>query len=471
MIAVPRSCVVETPVALARAIVERLGPIGGHWLDPCAGSGVFLDAVHSFGVADAVSSVDVTHYSWPSSVKGYIQDFLATCPLSLTPDVIIANPPYVPVSRLNPSLRKSALNCTFRDLNVSGKSSYWLPFVLKSLRLLNKGGSVAFILPAAYEYADYAKALRETMPSLFQCFELHRSKTPLFSSVSDGCIVLLAFGFLESNISQLRFEHSGIESLISFFNSSCSEGGKHLSNSCYQGQKIGDHAHVSIGAVSGDARYFVLSEDQLRQSNIPTTACLPVLSKSSQVKANLLQQVSIKNVQCSPGVRHWLFTPNEEMSANPGIREYLEYGLSGGCKVQNFKVKNRPIWYSIYAPEEPDFAFTGMFTALPSICGLESSVSVTNTLYAITCKTKKTLPEKRAFALSFFSSETVQAIAETARRYPDGLLKLEPRQVMDLPLLQLDSSRIDDKILTKVTELVASGQIQACSKLVDSLAS
>jgi len=72
----------------------------------------------------------------------------------------------------------------------------WLAFLCASIALLRPTGSLGFVLPAAWLYADYAASLRREIATLFEDVEVHHSRRPLFASVQEGSVVLLARGLL-----------------------------------------------------------------------------------------------------------------------------------------------------------------------------------------------------------------------------------------------------------------------------------
>ncbi len=79
--------------------------------------------------------------------------------------------------------------------SVSLGSNYWYAFVCASLTLLKPGGDLCFILPAAWDYANYAASLRDSIPHYFAHFEIHRSRQPMFKLVQEGCVVIVGRGF------------------------------------------------------------------------------------------------------------------------------------------------------------------------------------------------------------------------------------------------------------------------------------
>lgn len=61
-------------------------------------------------------------------------------------------------------------------------------------------------------------------------------------------------------------------------------------------------------------------------------------------------------------------------------------------------------------------------------------VAVTNTLYALIAKDKMGSEERAAWALALISTSPRQQFHAIARRYPDGLVKLEPHDLNSLRL-------------------------------------
>jgi adenine-specific DNA-methyltransferase len=81
------------------------------------------------------------------------------------------------------------------DSSFALRSNYWCAFLSACLRLLDTKGSLAFVLPAAWDYAHYASDVRRAVHQRFQSVEVHRSREPLFAEVREGCVVLVAKGY------------------------------------------------------------------------------------------------------------------------------------------------------------------------------------------------------------------------------------------------------------------------------------
>ena len=288
----PPSCIVETPPSLAQALVQAIRLPNARWLDPCVGDGVFPKAIVQKCTDSTILAIDCRESEHATSVCEFLKaDFLSIDRERAEADIIVANPPFVPVGRLSDDLRTMALRAKHLDLRVAGSSSYWLPFLLHSLALLSEGGNIGFILPASYEYADYAKDARVQIPKLFRRFVVHRSLTPLFPSVSDGCIVVLGFGFTKRHVSEQRYEHQDLASLLKALKVKPTTIDVSNNDSTHT-SRLGSVMKIGIGAVTGDSKYFLMSDATRKDWKIDESDCLPVLTRSAHVRKNLLEVVS-----------------------------------------------------------------------------------------------------------------------------------------------------------------------------------
>src|SRR5438132_82569 len=110
---------------------------------------------------------------------------------------IVANPPFIALNRMPPSVRAAAMRIALPGGgNVALGSNCWVAFLCASVALLEEGGSLGFVLPASWEYSDYAEPVRAAFPRIFRDVQVHRCARPLFSAVQEGSVVLLAREFL-----------------------------------------------------------------------------------------------------------------------------------------------------------------------------------------------------------------------------------------------------------------------------------
>ncbi len=179
-----------TPPNLARALVQQaikaLGKLPPRLiaLDPACGSGIFLqECLRELSLRNFEGRVNVVGYDI-SEVSACMSRFclkhtaddLSGNGMKIAPhieqnnslqrewdsaDLILMNPPFIPVNRLDPVMRddlKSVLGDMFK-----GRADIAMGFVWKAARSLKPGGVLASVLPAALLHGRSGQAWREQL--------------------------------------------------------------------------------------------------------------------------------------------------------------------------------------------------------------------------------------------------------------------------------------------------------------------
>jgi len=476
----PPSCNVYTPDLLANAIVKAIGDEpDAQWLEPSHGKGAFLRAIAAIGVPRArIVAVDLEQLSAPAddlarTKRGvnFLQWSLATrCRFKR----IVGNPPYISIRRLEPSQQEIAANLPNSDGSPLGLGgNLWHAFVVASLRVLAPGGSLAFVLPSAAEYADYSAQLRNSVRDRFDALELYRCRRPLFDGVKEGTIVAIAKGFHGGPCRFRRREFETRDQLIRGLaqrrvvaRRTCPVGSARSKSS---GIELGDVATIRLGGVTGDAKFFLLTEADRIASGLPEQACSPVISRSRHLKAAILDLKCWRRLRES-GERVWLFNPSDAVLKHKAVyRKLMLPESEGGCKRSAFKVALRNPWYRTLLPEAPHGFMSGMQSAGPWIAmnGMEG-LNATNTLYVIRFVDSLDENERFAVALSMLTTLVQKQLARVGRVYADGLVKLEPGSILSLRLPGLSKiAHAKERYITAV-RLILSGDESAARALADS---
>lgn len=440
----PSSGTVYTPDDLARAVVHSVGGDAcTTWLDPCVGEGALLRAIAARGVdAQRITALDLDTRSGASdrlatTARGV--DFLAwSRETTRRFGRVIANPPYVPVGRLPRKLRDSALRTTGPgSLRIALISNYWSAFLLASLSLLEEGGSLAFILPASFEYANYARALRRALPSQFASVEVHRCAEPMFGRVRDGCVVLAARGFGATASSRyVRTEYSHPSDLIAALEDRTRARGETVvrlgaaREHAPETRALSEIISVRLGGVTGDARYFLMTEAERRARDLPLAAVTPVLTRSAHLGGATATNASWRRLR-DAGERIWLFNPPEKLTKKGPVCSYVRLApADGGCARDGFKVSRRDPWYRTPLPRAPHGFMSGMSRFGPWICLREMPrLTATNTLYVVHFVERLSAAQRAAWALALLTTSVRSQLANAGRVYPDGLRKHEPNDL------------------------------------------
>jgi len=447
------------------------------WLDPCMGLGAFITPLLEQGVGKKrILGIDIEPLSGVSvegatTIRGV--DFFAWCTSTEQKFTkIIANPPYVAIRKLHPKLQKSLLPYgPETDRSFALRSNYWCAFLSASLRVLAQNGSLAFVLPAAWEYALYAADVRHAIYRKFESVEVHRCLEPLFPNVREGCVVLLAKGYGRTPPRAVHTDHKTSQALIAALTQGADQPQTRrlplqLSGSAFV--PFSDLYNVNIGCVTGDANYFLLTESDRRKHKLPVEALRPVLSKARHLTAARITKAEWRKLHDKDG-RVWLFYPNAETLHLPAVREYIRLGESV-CNLDGYKLKHRDPWYTVQDVKEKGVGFLSGMTKLGPWISFRSMrhLSATNTLYVLTPRTVMSAEERSAWALSLLSTPSRQQFCELARRYPDGLPKLEPRDLYSLRLPPPAHTNDSIQQYQRAVRLLVSDRVDEAVKIADS---
>ena len=450
---------------------------GDRWLDPCCGDGSLVRAVVSRWPTVAITAVDLDRQAVRTLKASTIIsgiDFLRWS--RQTTDrfsKIILNPPYVALRRLSSALRRSALACHgIAGEKIDGNANYWYVFFLQAIRVLDQGGSLCIVLPAAWDYANYASRLRTHVRELFERVDIHRSQSPLFEGVRDGSVVVVARGKGHGPGIERRFEYSerkeflaGLESSriraagVSVFPVSSSRG---------LHERFEDLFELRIGAVTGDARYFLISEARRMAMKLPLSVVTPVVSRAAHIRG---PEIDLRHWKAllRRGDRVWLFRPPRKYPRSGPVLAYLRRAVTdGGCDRSAYKIQNRKPWYVVPVPLRGDGFLSGMAGDRLAISWREmDGLTATNTLYVIRCRTRLVRRRRFAWALAFLSSCVRNQLAARMRVYADGLSKLEPGDFRGI-LLPIPSQRPNAReVYRRAVELLSRGQVTEASAVAD----
>ena len=477
----PLKGMADTPDLLANALVRAVGTSGADsWLDPSAGSGQLVQAVLRAGVAtESILAIDL-QTQLPTLDRLGVESLLGTDFLQWARrtdrrfDRVIANPPFVRLRELEENLFRPALETRLNEVSISATANYWAAFLVAGMTLLKPGGSLAYILPAAWEYANYASRLRDLCVASFQELEVHRVSVPMFEGVSDGSVLLVGrgFGWLHRRIRVIRHQTlPALDKAVRGRDASISTGEMRLlQGSCLpEGQmRFGQIAKIRIGAVTGDARYFLLSEARRLKLGLPLSAVRPVLSKARHIVASEIDRDAWARLLAA-GQRVWLFYPSDSDLSDPSVRAYLNLTEGeGGCHRGAMKIRDRKPWYRVPTPSSFDGFVSGMSQTTPWVAfNRMPCLTASNTLYGIRFPAIENLDERASWCLSMLSSTTAESRSRLIRQYPQGLLKLEPSDIASLAVRRPKTTAGALHVYRRATQLIMAGCAEAAQTLAD----
>ncbi|MDE2935268.1 MAG: hypothetical protein OXP37_00295 [Chloroflexota bacterium] len=477
----PPKGMADTPDALADTLVRALDPANaGTWLDPSAGSGQLIEAALRFGVAaTSVLAIDLQSRLPKLSNLGVElhlgTDFLQWAQRSERRfDRVMANPPYVRISELDHALSRPALETRFNGYCVPSAANYWAAFLVAGMRMLKQGGSLAFVLPAAWEYADYASRLRDLCEASFEELEVHRVSVPMFESVSDGSVLLIGRGFGRHPKRRAKvFKHNSLADLSIAVRSSNpqveSSGMRQLGPIPPENYvEFGDVAQIRVGAVTGDVSYFLLNEERRIELTLPRSSVKPVLSKAQHIVGSEIDEAAWQELLVA-GKRVWLFRPKDADLLDPAVRAYLDLPSDeGGCNREAAKVQGRDPWHRVPITKGFHGFISGLSPNRPWVAlNRMHGLTVTNTLYGVSFRDVESVEEMAAWCLSMLSTATAESRALAVRQYPQGLLKLEPGDIARLVVRRPSTAEGARRNYKQAIEHIVNGDPIAARALAD----
>ena len=443
-------------------------------LDPSCGDGRFV-ACHpnSVGIEQDVRAVATAKRRAPLA-RIYRSDFFTwASDTDERFECAAGNPPFIRYQTFNGPLRARALRlCRSLGAPFSGLTSSWAPFLVATASLLQRGGRLAFVVPAEIGHAPYAAPLLEFLASHFDEVQIIAIRDKLFPKLSEVCWLLYAVGFGGAT-SEVRFTFvdqfthsprppgSGIRIALNEWrnNWNCRLRPFLLSShvrSLYQqavghpgSRRFGMMASVGIGYVSGANDFFHLRPSEAARWQIPADFLHPSVRKSRMLPPRRLTRMSIDRWRRldEPML---LLRIRKSDTVPQSIQRYLDTEAGRRART-TYKCRTRHPWYSVPDVRIPDFFLTYMSGRVPHLVRNASAASCTNTVHAVHVHEKKLL----RWLTQIWETSFVRLSCEIeGHPLGGGMLKLEPREAArvllpDASLLpMLSGTEVEDSLVT-----------------------
>lgn len=478
---VPDSSTVFTPQELASAMVRAVGDAGNcAWLDPCVGDGAFVAEMSAIGVPrERIQALDIA--PTPSQRDGLACtkrpiDFIEWASHNAcSVDRVVMNPPYVALSRVRGTPLRNALAVSFADgRRLPLKANYWCAFVLRAIECLRPGGALVAVLPAAWDFARYAIRVRDAVAKSFGDISIIRCASPLFPTVKEGVVVIVGTRRGDQPTTMRRVEVPDLAGTLRALEELAvgkaprdSTVVRNFSSGESPQARLDELIDIRIGAVTGDATYFLLSEAERAELGLPRRAVRPVLSRSKHLTTAVLDDSAWARIRDAGG-RIWLFRPTQAALKHPAVKKYLRRGKQGECNTDAYKISSRKPWHCTPLPNRVDGFLSGMSKRFPFLVLCEMKhLTATNTLYIVSFKRGTQRIDKAALGIVLLTSRVRREFARHSRVYADGLLKFEPSELGNIrvPVVRPQGDAVD--VFRRATELLLQGKEAAAEAVAD----
>jgi len=390
-------------------------------------------------------------------------------------DHVVMNPPYAALSRLQGDLLDRALDVRLVDgQRLPFKANYWAAFLLTAINCVRDRGSLVAVLPAAWDFAKYAARVRASVERAFGEVIVVRCASPLFPKVQEGVVVVVALNRGAHSCTHRRVEVSGLEETISALEEIArgklppgTSTTRAFASSTHTLQRLDEIVHIHIGAVTGDAGYFLLNERERKNWGLPRSALRPTLSRSKHLADAVVTNSEWETLRAQ-GARVWMFWPTKSALRHRAVKVYLKHGQAGGCNLSAYKIAERDTWYRTPLPGRVDGFMSGMSKRLPFLALREMpGLTASNTLYVVRFKKRVTESEKATLGVLLLTSSVRRELARNARVYAEGLLKFEPTDLgrVRVPVVEARENAVP--VLKEATALLLAGRAAQASAMAD----
>ncbi len=377
-----------------------------------------------------------------------IADFLGVRPgaFGMGMQAVVGNPPYVRHHALSDDQLRAAR--TALELNgdaLDGRASYWAYFVLHAVQFLDKGGRLAFVLPAAVLNANYASPVRAALAQCFGSVRIAVLRERVFEGVDELAVIVLANGWRQGPARCTLTVLDESSEIPTWCGGRGAPGDQICLAPAGVGWKdclltpgasrafaeavarpgvttLGDLARVRIGTVTGANRFFVLSAEEVRRERLPESTLGWVLDSASRLTSLEVTNRDLTRA-LRDGHRVRLFDPGQA-TPSKRARAYVEGPLGSAAAKAGHCTARQP-WYALTDAAAPDAFLSYVNHLAPRLALNLASASCTNALHRLWWKRPRSLADQRLVALSFLTSLSGLSAELRGRSYGGGVLKLE----------------------------------------------
>ena len=443
------------------------------FLDPAFGTGVFYSSLIALINPDNIAyakGIEIDeHYGHPSqnlwsekNVEIQIADFT-----KLHPDkkfnFIICNPPYVRHHLIDYDEKIRIKEKTLQNSgeNLSGLAGLYCHFLLQSYQWMEEDGVAGWLIPSEFMDVNYGKEIKRFLLDKVELLRIHRFD-PDDVQFDDALVSSAVVWFKKKKPNDeysIEFSFGGnlnnpkvIREISSKTLKSESKWTRFPLMQTRQTEsempRIADYFDVKRGIATGSNDFFIISKQKILDLGLPVEFMRPVLPSARYVKEIEIMSDEYGN----PIISEELFlidcrlSENEVQEKYPALWKYFEQGrktVSSG-----YLCKTRKCWYYQEQREAPPIVCTYMGReksngnmAFRFILNHSNAV-VTNSYLALYPKDnlKRAFvekPELKRCIWTMLNSLTSESITAEGRIYGGGLKKIEPSELLNVPLPQM----------------------------------
>jgi adenine-specific DNA-methyltransferase len=402
-------------------------------------------------------------------------------------DAIIGNPPFIRYQNFPEASRNIAFEMMQQvDLHPTRLLNSWLPFLIVSTLLLKDGGRLAMVVPAELFQVNYAAETRQFLSDFYDQITIVTFKKLVFPDIQQEVVLLLC----EKNNHQCRgirtFELEGADELARHTHSEFSAGDfKPMDHSkekwtqyflnadeimllrslrSHPGITLSGKAiDVDVGVVTGENKFFLLNEKQVKDAELEAFA-RKIVSRSGHLRGALFTQNDWRSNAADQVPAYLLMAPGmpREMLPDP-LRAYVLKGEEANYQ-KGYKCSIRSPWYVVPSVWNPEAFMLRQIHGYPKLILNDAEATCTDTIHRVRFNGPL---DKRCVVAAFMNVLTFAFAEVTGRGYGGGVLTFEPSEAERLPLPLAGAENLDlgdfdqllrndgiEAVLTKTDEIL-----------------
>lgn len=352
--------------------------------------------------------------------------------------LILGNPPYTRLQLLPVDQRERLWEAAG---GLCGRrASLSALITAMSLRALDPEDGLCLLLPAQWLESDYAGGLREHLWTLRRRrVELHLFDKNVFEGDAQVDAVALMVGPEQETDQPIVFSGSGRSVRHAdrhktpkrwrpLFRGASSDA------STESGPRLSDAFTVRRGVATGANRFFVLTELQRAALGLDESTVTPLIRRLLGLPDTL---TAAALAQRPTEDQYWLLTATQaDVEVFERLRDYVAFGESEPHRYNlRHLCETRPVWFDLTQEVfYPDLVIGQSTKKEFRFVHVGGQATLVNNLYGM--QWKPHVPEElRSEVLLWLRGDGGQAaITARARTQGVGLLKIEPRALLDVPL-------------------------------------
>lgn len=455
-----------TPDWVAEAMVAYAAQGADVVFDPSVGKGAFYTALKKVDRRKKFFGTDID----PEIIKEAraegifddnsdleARDFILNPPQKLF-KAIVANPPYIRHHRLSPELKNHFRLISLRALGdtLDGRAGLHIYFLVQALNLLDKGGRLAFIMPADTCEGVFAKKLWNWISKKFSIdgvITFEHKATP-FPGVDTNAVIFLIkneppkkevkwvkclepqnrglFELLKNDL--VDGDYTGLDIYKRDLEEAISVGLSRTPRADHDFEfTLTDFARVMRGIATGANEFFFLTKERTRELCLAEQFFLPAIGRTRDVEGSIITEETIATLE-KKGRPTLLFFPNGIAWENmpEAVRNYILEGEKIGLSKRAL-ISTRQPWYKMEVREAPTFLFAYLGRRNVRFIKNEAGVvPLTGFLCIYPHSKDKEYIEKLWELLQH--PETIANLQLVGKSYGSGAIKVEPRSLERLPI-------------------------------------